>query len=182
MTTAELFERRLRQRHEAGRVLWALCRALPTAAFAGLVVANGRTAREAIFAGALVVVTTWMAGYRSRPGLSGAWAGVLLGTAPLVVALVLPRSSHVAMGGLSACLAPCAVACAFVGVGIGAWLTTRVLRLSFGRLDCVLAALTTGVVTAMVGCQVFGAGSALGAVVGLAAGATAGTAVSRRFA
>lgn len=182
MTRSEHFEKRLSRAHELGRARWALMRALPVACFGALVLASGRSVREAALSAALLVAATAMAGYKSRSGLYGAFAGVLLGAAPLVVNLLLPSSWHLTMGRLGACLAPCALACAIVGAGVGAWLTTRVVRLPFGRLDCVLAATTTALVSTLVGCQVFGAGTALGALLGVAVGATVGRVAVRRYA
>ncbi len=180
MTTSEGFERALWRAHRRGRARYALVRALPVAAFGALVLSSGHSAREAALAAALLVLVTAVAAFRSRAGLHGAVAGVLLGAAPLVVGLALPASWHLEMGAFGACLAPCAVACAIVGVAVGAWLTTRVARLGFGRLDCVLAAITTGLVATLVGCQVFGLGTGLGALGGVAFGVGLGRVAVRR--
>jgi hypothetical protein len=152
--------------YERGRLAWALPRAVVVAVFGLLAWRAGAPASGALLLGVVLTAAATFAGWRSRAGLQGAFAGVVVAVIPLVMGPLVAGECMCA-GGL--CLSWCGLVCgasaAVVGVGAGLAFS----RLRSHHVDFAAAAVVCGAIGILL-CPVIGVGSAVGAVVGAVVG------------
>ena len=153
--------------YERGRVAWSLPRAVVVAVVGLLAFASGAPLAAALLLALVLVAATAFAGWRSRPGLHGAFAGVAVAVVPLVIG-PLAAGQCLCSGGL--CFSWCGVLCGVAAgvVGVAAGLAFARVRPGM-RVDFAAAAIVCGAI-GMLLCPVTGVGSAVGAVVGAVAG------------
>ncbi|MDP2345837.1 MAG: hypothetical protein Q8O67_33160 [Deltaproteobacteria bacterium] len=152
--------------YERGRLAWALPRALVVAAFALLAFQVGAPASASLLLGVVLTAAATFAGWRSRAGLQGAFAGVVVAVIPLVMGPLL-HGRCLCTGGL--CFSWCGLACGAAAGVVGVVAGLALSRLRSHRVDFAAAAIVCGAL-GMLLCPVTGVGSGVGAVVGAVVG------------
>jgi hypothetical protein len=171
-TDLSLLRARARRSYELSRVQLGLRSAawvLPLIALS--FVTLGKPALTCSVGALLLIATTWL---RFQGGVFGSaiTPGLLAGSAPLILPLLMRGSDHCCIGG--ACLPICMLACiaggAIAGIGIG----VASASLATHRVTFLLTAGALATLTGMLGCAVVGAAgtAAMAVAVAVACGPT----------
>jgi hypothetical protein len=168
MVTRDQLKEGARRAYERGRfraavrVAWFLVPVTLLCAFA-----TG-AGEKCVCLGALLLGAALYLRWRDRQGVNAVSAGLMAGSLPLVVGLVLNRVSPACANAPLWSL--CTAICLMVGVPAGMWLGGRAARGNFG-VTGALAATGVAALAASLGCVELGIAGIAGAAAGLVLGA-----------
>lgn len=173
--------RRVRRAYERAHVVSALRGLALAAGLIALAIALHRTTHATWLVAAALAATLATLGWRGGAWRRGSLAGIVAGLPVFVAPALYFMFTHAGhcpdcmMKPTLSCLAICFGTSSLVGVGVGMLAVRDLSPQRFGA-----GAITTALLTGLLGCGTTGYGGAFGVVVGLVAGGVTGWVVGRR--